>query len=153
MEMKQPRNNGKTEKANITAVFNKAVWETAKGHGIDLDDVSDGYHTFGSLYHQRAVLFAALVNTHASISWKARRHNDQERHEYCFNDPNWFIVGIDTPEGSYTYHYEMKYWDMFKCKHLEKGKPFDGHTEADVERLLSLIWADVEGDKNYGTDK
>lgn len=138
MKTKQVRNNGKTEKTNITAVFNQAVWDTAKGHGVDMEDVSDGYHTFGSLYHQRAVLFAALVNSYSDVSWKARRHYDQGDGAYCFNDPNWFIVGIDTPEGPYTYHYEMKYWDMFRCKILEKARPFDGHTEDDVERLLSL---------------
>ena len=55
----------------------------------------------------------------------------------CFGG-GWFIVGIDTPEGSFTYHYENKYWDMFKCAELEKGKPWDGHTEDDVTRLLSL---------------
>ena len=49
-----------------------------------------------------------------------------------------FIVGIDTPKGSYTYHYHKKYWDMFKCQELEYGKEWDGHTEEDVTRLLSL---------------
>ena len=32
-------------------------------YGVELetDDVSDGYHTFGDLYEQRCILFAALV--------------------------------------------------------------------------------------------
>ena len=68
-------------------------------------------------------------------SWK---HNDGE---LCFGG-DWFIVGIDTPEGSYTYHYQMEYWKMFNCEELAYGKEWDGHTEADVERLLSLENAD-----------
>lgn len=100
----------------------------------DIGEFSDGFHTFNSLYRQRCVLFAALVNSYPQISWKSKRHNDGE---LCFGG-GWFIVGIDTPEGSYTYHYELKDWDMFRCKELERGKKWDGHTDADVERLLSL---------------
>ena len=55
----------------------------------------------------------------------------------CF-DGDWFIVGVDTPQGSYTYHYHEEYWDMFDCLTLERAKHWDGHTDKDVERLLSL---------------
>lgn len=102
----------------------------------DMGEVSDGYHTFNQLYHQRAVLFATIVNEHPGISWKSFKHSDGH---YCFDeDGEMFIVGIDTPEGSYTYHYHKKYWDLFRCKELERGKEWDGHTEKDVTRLLSL---------------
>lgn len=101
----------------------------------DIGEFSDGYHTFNSLYHQRAMLFATIVNAHPDISWKSLRHEDGE---LCFGG-GWFIVGIDTPAGQYTYHYETnKYWDFFDCPVLEKGKHWDGHTDADVDRLLSL---------------
>ena len=102
----------------------------------DIGDLSDGYHTFNQLYHQRAVLFATIVNQNKDKSWKSFKHSDGK---YCFDsNGEWFIVGIDTPEGSYTYHYEKKYWDMFKCQELECSKEWDGHTEKDVIRLLSL---------------
>lgn len=102
----------------------------------DIGEFSDGYHTFNQLYHQRAILFAALVNDHKKEAWKSWKHEDGK---YCFDsDGDWFIVGVDTPEGSYTYHYEKKYWDIFKCRELECGKHWDGHTEEDVTRLLSL---------------
>ena len=52
-------------------------------------------------------------------------------------------MGFDTDEGCYTYHYELKDWDLFQCKELEKGKPWDGHTSKDVRRLLSIPAADV----------
>lgn len=100
-----------------------------------IGDLSDGYHTFNSLYMQRLVLFATIVNSHPDISWKSYKHEDGE---LCF-DGGWFVVGIDTPEGPYTYHYENKYFDLFKCDELEVAKHFDGHTDKDVTRLLSLI--------------
>jgi hypothetical protein len=53
-------------------------------------------------------------------------------------------VGIDTPEGSYTYHYEDSFYSLFDCKELERGKQWDGHTEKDVTRLLSLPSAEPE---------
>lgn len=97
--------------------------------------LSDGYHTYNDLYYQRCVLFATICNLNKDISWKSKKHSDGKK---CFDSDNWFIVGIDTPEGSYTYHYEMKYWDMFNVKELEVGKIWDGHTEKDVTRLLTL---------------
>ena len=101
----------------------------------DIGEVSDGFHTFNGLYEQRMILFAALVKAYKDKAWKSYRHEDGE---YCFGG-GWFIVGIDTPEGSYTYHYENKYWYMFDCIDLPRAKHWDGHTEADAEtRLLSL---------------
>lgn len=104
----------------------------------DIGDFSDGYHTFNELYHQRAILFAALVKLNRNISWKSYRH---ENGELCFGG-GWFIVGIDTPEGSYTYHYKNKYWDIFECEELILGKHWDGHTDKDVARLLSISRAE-----------
>lgn len=57
--------------------------------------------------------------------------------ELCFGG-GWFVVCIDTPSGPYSYHYEDKDWDLFHCEEFPRAKPFDGHTDADVERLLSL---------------
>lgn len=99
-----------------------------------IGEMSDGYHTFNGLYYQRMVLFAALVNAHNDKAWKSWKHEDGEP---CFGG-GWFIVGIDTPNGSYTYHYEDKYWNWFECEELPTAKHWDGHTEEDVTRLLSL---------------
>lgn len=102
----------------------------------DKGEISDGYHTFNQLYHQRAILFATIVNQNKDKAWKSFKHSDGH---YCFDEGGeMFIVGIDTPKGSYTYHYHKKYWDYFDCKELEYGKVWDGHTEEDVTRLLSL---------------
>lgn len=102
----------------------------------DKGEISDGYHTFNQLYHQRAILFATIVNQNKDKAWKSFKHSDGH---YCFDeDGEWFIVGVDTPQGSYTYHYAKEYWDMFNCQELEFGKEWDGHSEEDVVRLLSL---------------
>ena len=105
----------------------------------DVEKMSDGYHTFADLYEQRLILSAALAknNPHA---WKSKRHEDGS---VPFGG-GWFIMGFDTDEGCYTYHYELKDWDLFQCEELDKGKPWDGHTSKDVRRLLSIPAADVD---------
>ena len=100
-----------------------------------IGEVSDGYHTFHGLYYQRMILFAALIKQNREKAWKSYKHSDGEP---CFGG-GWFIVGIDTPEGSYTYHYKIEHFDLFDCEELPVGKPWDGHTEKDVTRLLSLV--------------
>lgn len=99
-----------------------------------IGEMSDGYHTFSGLYYQRMVLFSALVKAYRDKSWKSHRHEDGG---LCFGG-GWFIVGIDTPDGSYTYHYEDKDWDRFDCQELPTAKTWDGHAEEDVTRILSL---------------
>lgn len=118
-----------TERSRIEAICDVANVE-------NIGDLSDGFHTFNELYEQRMILFAVLVKAYKDKAWKSYRHEDGE---YCFGG-GWFIVGIDTPEGSYTYHYENKYWGMFDCVDLPRAKHWDGHTEADAEtRLMSLV--------------
>ena len=115
-----------------------------KAAGVaEIDDVSDGFHTFRQLYYQRMMLFATIVRQNKDKAWKSLRHEDGE---LCFGG-GWFIVGIDTPEGSYTYHYEDSYFSLFDCEELERGKHWDGHTEKDVTRLLSLPSAQPERPK------
>ena len=116
-----------TERERINAICEVA--------GVtEIDDLSDGFHTFRQLYYQRMMLFATIVKQNKDKAWKSLRHEDGE---LCFGG-GWFIVGIDTPEGSYTYHYEDNYYSLFDCEELERGKHWDGHTEKDVTRLLSL---------------
>ena len=116
----------------------KAICEAA--HVDEIDDVSDGFHTFRQLYYQRMMLFATIVKQNKDKAWKSLRHEDGE---LCFGG-GWFVVGIDTPEGSYTYHYEDNFYSLFDCIELERGKHWDGHTEKDVTRLLSLPSAQPE---------
>lgn len=117
----------------------------------EIGEVSDGYHTFNSLYNQRLCLWAALVKAYKDKAWKTRRHHDGEP---CFGG-DWFLVGITTPAGDYTYHYELKDWNLFDCKVLDKAPEFDGHTDKDVTRVLTLQpdshpnWISVEDKKPH----
>lgn len=117
---------------------------------IDLDEVSelvelirpvpvtgatsDGYHTFDELYHHRAVLFSVIVATFPGRSWKSLHHHDGTMYD------GMFIVGIDTPAGPATYHYDVEpYWDMFPCEVLDRAPEWDGHTPSDaIERIGTL---------------
>lgn len=97
-------------------------------------DTSDGYHTFNELYHHRAVLFSVIVMAFPDQAWKSKKHSDGSMYD------GMFIVGINTPYGQATYHYDVDpYWDMFKCKELECAPEWDGHTAADaIERIGKL---------------
>ena len=96
-------------------------------------ETSDGYHTFNELYHHRAILFAALSKAYPDKAWKSRKHHDGT----MFGD-DWFICGIETPKGQYTYHYNTTYWPLFAGKILDNAPEWDGHKPEDVERLMSL---------------
>ena len=97
-------------------------------------ETSDGYHTFNELYHHRAVLFSVIVANYPDRAWKSKKHHDGTMYD------NMFIVGIDTPDGQATYHYDIDpYWDMFKCRVLDNAPEWDGHTPAQaIERIGKL---------------
>jgi len=95
--------------------------------------ISDGYHTFEELYHHRAILFSVICNTYKEKAWKSWKHADGTMYD------DYFIVGVDTPEGSYTYHYHKDYWNIFKVKILENAPEWDGHKPSDITRLFSLL--------------
>ena len=102
---------------------------------VDTNNISDGCHTFGELYDHRAKLFSIICNQDfiRENAWKSRLHDDGTMFD------GYFIVGINTPKGQATYHYEMKYWDYFHIKELDKAPKWDGHTPREaIERLLSL---------------
>jgi hypothetical protein len=100
---------------------------------IDSQKVSDGLHTFGELYYHRLILFSIICNQNKNNSWKSKFHNDGTMYE------GYFIVGIDTKNGQYTYHYKLEYWNLFEVKILEKAPDYDGHKPEDITRLLSLF--------------
>ena len=110
-------------------------------------ETSDGYHTFNELYHHRAVLFSVIVKAFPERAWKARQHHDGTMYS------GMFIVGIDTPEGQATYHYDIDpYWDMFECRELERAPEWDGHTPAQaIERIgrLEPVRHGMWEDDNY----
>lgn len=114
--------------------FNKFIADNRK-KGIDFSagNVTDGYHTFNELYFHRMTLFSIICATFKEYAWKSRKHHDGTMFD------GMFIVGITTPKGQYSYHYDNKYWFNFDVKELENAPEWDGHKPEDVTRLLSLL--------------
>ena len=102
----------------------------------NIGEFSDGYHTFNELYHHRAVLFSVICNNNKHLAWKSMRHDDPSDQMY----DGMFIVGIMTPLGQATYHYDiLPYWEMFNVPILENAPKWDGHTpEQAIERIFTL---------------
>ncbi len=96
-------------------------------------DTSDGYHTFDELYYHRMMLFAVICNQNRLISWKSWKHDDGTMYD------DYFIVGIETDQGHYTYHYHKDYWKLFDVKELDFAPKWDGHKPSDITRLLTLV--------------
>lgn len=97
-------------------------------------DTSDGYHTFNELYHHRAVLFSVIVKAFPERAWKSRKHHDGTMYD------GMFIVGIDTPQGQATYHYDVDpYWEMFACRELDRAPEWDGHTPAEAIARIGAL--------------
>lgn len=97
-------------------------------------ETSDGYHTFNELYDHRAKLFSVIVRCFKDRAWKSKLHHDGTMYE------GMFIVGIETPQGQATYHYDTdSYWNVFDCKELARAPEWDGHTpEQAISRIASL---------------
>ena len=115
--------------------FKETIKNFFKLHKIrDIGEFDDGYHSFNSLYHQRAILFATIVKANKDKSWKTHKHEDGS---LCFGG-GWFLVTVETPKGNYGYHFSDDYWHYFECKEIEKAKHWDGYTDASVDRLLFL---------------
>lgn len=112
--------------------------------GVEIGDISDGYHSFRELYEFRKMYNAALFNTWAECDpykvlydvHKSKRHHDGEE---CFGG-GWFIVVAILPGGQISNHYKMEDWDLFKIPEKETAVyEYDGHTGKDVlERLRTI---------------
>ena len=105
-------------------------------HVDDKGEISDGNHSFNQLYSHRTSLFAIICNSYRSIAWKSWEHNHEENFP-MYED--YFIAGIDTPEGQYTYHCHKDWWDKFDVPELDEAPKFDGHQPDDIDRLFSLF--------------
>ena len=86
-------------------------------------ETSDGYHTFNELYEHRLALTVALVRKTPDLAWRSLRH-------HVGGDPmfdGYFIVGLDLPTGTITYHYDLKHWELFDAaRTLDNAPAWDG---------------------------
>lgn len=114
------------------------------------ENTSDGFHTFKELYRYRMLYNAAFLNClsrsddlESSCSvisiGKSRRHSDGE----IPFDGGWFIVWVQTDEGTVSNHYENRYWDLFDVDEHDRSPEYLGTTpdqECDVlEHLISKM--------------
>lgn len=103
------------------------------------ENTSDGYHTFKELYDFRRLYNACLFNEWAEQGkyqvHKSKKHSDGDE---CFGG-GWFIVMATLPTGQISNHYELKYWDNFKCEERELADKWDGHTAQDVAHRLDQV--------------
>lgn len=101
---------------------------------------SDGYHTFGELYNHRRALTAALATVLGDRAWRSKAHHPGDAPMFV---GGYFIVGIDLPTGTITYHYQLKHWDDFPGINVREHAPkWDGATPADtVTRLRDWVRA------------
>ena len=116
--------------------INNIIKENKNNKNISTKEISDGHHTFGELYRHRILLFCTICNLFPDISWKSRKHYDEE------NDPMFldsFIAGINTPDGIATYHVKLQYWNLFDIPELERAPKYDAYSsEESLERIISL---------------
>ena len=112
---------------------------TTKNNNVvnNIGEMSDGYHTFNELYHHRAILFAVVCSQFPHLAWKSLNHHDPNQPMY----DGMFIVGINTPLGQATYHYDIdQYWNRFNVTEYDRAPEWDGHTpDVAIARIESLI--------------
>lgn len=118
----------------LHALLNQTLRALPDGTG----KISDGYHTFGELYDHRRALTAVLAASAATggDSWRSKEHHPDADPMF----PGYFIVGIELPTGTITYHYKLTHWDDFAAvPELEHAPKWDGAGPPEtVDRLLKL---------------
>ena len=120
---------------NINELNNLIQIEKINGN-ISVKQISDGHHTFEDLYKNRLILFCTLCNSNPDISWKSKKHFNEEK-DPMFNGD--FIAGINTPEGIATYHFKLEFWDLFQIPEIERAPKYDNYDNATVlKRIYSI---------------
>lgn len=123
--------------------INDLIKELKEDNVIDVKQISDTHHTFEDLYFQRVILLAKLCNCYKDLSWRTKKHFDEEK-DPMFNDD--FMIGINTPDGVVSYHIKSKFWNYFDgITELDYAPKWDGSPpNENILRILSL----PDGEKN-----
>lgn len=80
--------------------INELIQISKKEEKINIKEVSDGHHTFQELYNQITILWAIMCNTHPTLSWKSKKHDDEE------NNPMF--------NGDFNCRYQYYKWYSYK---------------------------------------
>ena len=99
--------------------------------------LKDDFHTMSDLYFHRMVLFATICGLAAKNGnpvWRSKLHADGTMF------PDFFIVGVTTPLGDYSYHYQIKYWSYFDmAEEIPNAPEWNGQKAEDLHMLISLF--------------
>lgn len=108
---------------------------------FNIEEASDGYHTFKELYEHRITLYIALCKqiclwneSNPLNVWRSKKHSDGE---LAFGG-TWFVLGINKEKGEQiTYHLPIEKWNETNfAETLDIAPEFDGHT---AENVLNRI--------------
>jgi hypothetical protein len=100
---------------------------TKIGMGVDVGNVSDGFHTFNELYAHRNALFlllCKLLPMNTLFVWRSKHHSDGSGYA------GWFLLGMGKEQGTQiTYHLPESQWQLCDfAETLDKAPEWDGHT-------------------------
>lgn len=98
--------------------------------------ITDDFHTMSELYYHRMFLFSILVSLAQEkgfTAWKSKLHADGTMFD------GFFIVGITTLLGNYSYHYPVKFWEHFDCPEYKTAPAWKGQQACDLFMLITLI--------------
>lgn len=112
-------------------------------NGQRVKNISDGRHTFGDYIEMRNTYFVALCNAYSNISWKSKRHFDEENNPMYNGD---FIAGIMTPVGPIAQHLKLKYWDDLNVREIDRAPQYNGYNEDDIKKRFKSL---SKGNDNY----
>jgi hypothetical protein len=115
-------------------------------HFVDVQDLSDGSHSYGELYDHRSILFMSLLAVLERVelsSFGERQFKITKSHFHADGAgyENYFlamVINLKTGE-QISYHLDTnEYWGMCPGEEVEPAPEWDGHTSNDVvTRLIS----------------
>ena len=106
----------------------------------ELQNMSDGYHTFKELYDHRIMLFLALMRMAADAGLEcgwSRKHSDGE---LCFGG-GWVIGWVAMPNGKQARYHMEDTRPLPPMLEKPLGLPWNGKEET-LDALLSLATHD-----------
>jgi len=120
--------------ANIpTEKINELILFLKKNGWLDTKNLSDRYYKVRELYEHRFILFKIIAHTYPNLSWKSKRHFEDEIFD------NNFIAGITTPLGNASYHFDISRYDEFRVEELLRAPKYDGYTPDEALRRINSL--------------
>lgn len=103
----------------------------------DVEKLTDGYHSYESLYDMRLAFTTLLAKVMPSRCYKSKLYSDGS----IMFGGGWFLFVCHLPTRAgvktISFHYENRYWHRFNIKIRTRAEPYDGHTTDDVINSLS----------------